>query len=116
VTPLFTALTKNTTLKIVDFHRLKCEDWEVAQVLKINKLLVFASWDQRPGSRANKFISVNQSNQKRRANNIKCNVMSLARSHLSRALPIELWQLILEDLEGTEVDFFDMFKTAQKTK
>jgi hypothetical protein len=116
VTPLFTALTKNTTLKIVDFQRLKCEDWEVAQVLKINKLLVFASWDQRPGSRANKFISVNQSNQKRRANNIKCNVMSLARSHLSRALPIELWQLILEDLEGTEVDFFDMFKTAQKTK
>jgi hypothetical protein len=61
VTPLVTALTKNTTLKIVDFHRLKCEDWEVAQVLKNNKLLVFASWDQRPGSRANKFNSVNQS-------------------------------------------------------
>jgi hypothetical protein len=35
---------------------------------------------------------------------------------MSRALPIELWQLILEDLEGTEVDFFDMFTTAQKNK
>jgi hypothetical protein len=111
--PLLEALKKNTTLKQVNFYRLHCKDWEVEDVLKVNKLIVFDELaDRTRGSRASQLNKRNRQNQEKRIGAIKCNVMSLARSHISRALPLELWQLIMEELQELNFDYFELYKNS----